>query len=129
LNKYLVQELKGLGLWTEEIRNKIKLSEGSIQDIEEFSPELKERYRTAWRSDALPHRHDGRPRRLHRPIGVAQTCSWKAPISWKLSSMYMYAWQKGLKTTYYHPLTPGDAHRAGDSGLSSGGHRFPKNLM
>src|SRR5205814_992028 len=48
VNRYLVQELKGSGLWTDEIRNKIKLAEGSIQDIEEFSPELKATYRTSW---------------------------------------------------------------------------------
>ena len=48
INKYLVQELKKQNLWTDEIRTKIKLSEGSIQNIEEFSDELKEIYRTAW---------------------------------------------------------------------------------
>ena len=48
INKYLVKELKAAGLWTEEIRNKIKLAEGSVQDIEEFSDELKAIYRTAW---------------------------------------------------------------------------------
>ncbi|MGH9818575.1 MAG: ribonucleoside-diphosphate reductase subunit alpha, partial [Pyrinomonadaceae bacterium] len=32
INKYLVQELKSIGLWTDEIRNKIKLAEGSVQE-------------------------------------------------------------------------------------------------
>ena len=48
INKYLVRELKEIGLWTDEMRNKIKLSEGSVQDIEEFPPELRAIYRTAW---------------------------------------------------------------------------------
>ncbi len=101
VNKYLVQELKGLGLWTEEIRNKIKLSEGSIQDIAEFSDELKERYRTAWE---IPMR-SLIDMMADRGAFIDQSASlnlfMESPNIGKLSSMYMYAWQKGLKTTYY----------------------------
>ncbi|HBR58373.1 MAG TPA: ribonucleoside-diphosphate reductase subunit alpha, partial [Blastocatellia bacterium] len=48
VNKYLVRELKSANQWNDEIKSKIKLSEGSIQQIEEISPELREIYRTAW---------------------------------------------------------------------------------
>src|SRR5688572_15516858 len=48
INKYLVTELKAAGLWTDEIRTKIKLSEGSVQEIAEFNDDLKAIYRTAW---------------------------------------------------------------------------------
>ncbi|MEO7660002.1 MAG: ribonucleoside-diphosphate reductase subunit alpha, partial [Pyrinomonadaceae bacterium] len=48
INKYLVRELKEICLWTDAIRNKIKLSEGSVQEIAEFSDELKAIYRTSW---------------------------------------------------------------------------------
>ena len=51
--------------------------------------------------DAFPDRHGSRPRCIHRPVGSRSTCLWRARIIGKLSSMYMYAWQKGLKTTYY----------------------------
>ncbi|MGD9564001.1 MAG: ribonucleoside-diphosphate reductase subunit alpha [Pyrinomonadaceae bacterium] len=101
VNKYLVAELKQAGLWTEEIRNKIKLSEGSIQDIEDFSPELKERYRTAWE---IPMR-SLIDMMADRGAFIDQSASlnlfMESPNIGKLSSMYMYAWQKGLKTTYY----------------------------
>lgn len=101
VNKYLVQELKALGLWTEEIRNKIKLSEGSIQDIEEFPAELKEIYRTAWE---IPMR-SLIDMMADRGAFIDQSASlnlfMESPNIGKLSSMYMYAWQKGLKTTYY----------------------------
>jgi len=101
VNKYLVAELKGLGLWTDEIRNKIKLSEGSIQDIEEFSPELRTRYRTAWE---IPMR-SLIDMQADRGAFIDQSASlnlfMESPNIGKLSSMYMYAWQKGLKTTYY----------------------------
>ena len=101
VNKYLVQELKEAGLWTEEIRTKIKLSEGSIQDIAEFSPELKEIYRTAWE---IPMR-SLIDMMADRGAFIDQSASlnlfMESPNIGKLSSMYMYAWQKGLKTTYY----------------------------
>ncbi len=101
VNKYLVAELKAMGLWTDEIRNKIKLSEGSIQDIAEFSPELRERYRTAWE---IPMR-SLIDMMADRGAFIDQSASlnlfMESPNIGKLSSMYMYAWQKGLKTTYY----------------------------
>ncbi len=101
VNKYLVAELKGLGLWTDEVRSKIKLSEGSVQDIPEFSDELKERYRTAWE---IPMR-SLIDMQADRGAFIDQSASlnlfMESPNIGKLSSMYMYAWQKGLKTTYY----------------------------
>ncbi len=101
VNKYLVQELQTAGLWNDEIRNKIKLSEGSVQNIEEFSPELKEIYRTAWE---IPMR-SLIDMMADRGAFIDQSASlnlfMESPNIGKLSSMYMYAWQKGLKTTYY----------------------------
>jgi ribonucleoside-diphosphate reductase alpha chain len=101
VNKYLVQELKALGLWTDEVRNKIKLSEGSVQDIEEFNDELKAIYRTAWE---IPMR-SLIDMMADRGAFIDQSASlnlfMESPNIGKLSSMYMYAWQKGLKTTYY----------------------------
>ncbi len=101
INKYLVEELKAAGLWTDEIRTKIKLSEGSVQDIEEFSPELKSIYRTAWE---IPMR-SLIDMMAARGAFIDQSASlnlfMESPSIGKLSSMYMYAWQSGLKTTYY----------------------------
>jgi ribonucleoside-diphosphate reductase alpha chain len=101
INKYLVKELKAAGLWNEEIRTKIKLSEGSVQDIPEFSDELKAIYRTAWE---IPMR-SLIDMQADRGAFIDQSASlnlfMESPNIGKLSSMYMYAWQKGLKTTYY----------------------------
>ncbi|CAN5365387.1 ribonucleoside-diphosphate reductase subunit alpha [soil metagenome] len=101
INKYLVEELKALGLWTDEIRNKIKLSEGSVQNIAEFTDDLKAIYRTAWE---VPMR-SLIDMQADRGAFIDQSASlnlfMESPNIGKLSSMYMYAWQKGLKTTYY----------------------------
>lgn len=101
INKYLVQELKAAGLWNDEIRTKIKLSEGSVQDIAEFTDDLKAIYRTAWE---IPMR-SLIDMQADRGAFIDQSASlnlfMESPNIGKLSSMYMYAWQKGLKTTYY----------------------------
>ena len=36
INRYLVAELKRLGLWSEQMRNRIKLAEGSVQSLIEL---------------------------------------------------------------------------------------------
>ena len=101
VNKYLVQELKAAGLWTEDVRMKIKLAEGSVQNISEFSEDLKAIYRTAWE---IPMR-SLIDMQADRGAFIDQSASlnlfMESPSIGKLSSMYMYAWEKGLKTTYY----------------------------
>jgi ribonucleoside-diphosphate reductase alpha chain len=101
VNRYLVNELKKAGLWTEEIRNKIKVAEGSVQGIEEFGPELKEIYRTAWELPMRSLIDMAADRGAFIDQSQSLNLFMESPNIGKLSSMYMYAWQKGLKTTYY----------------------------
>ena len=101
VNKYLVQELKSTGLWTDEIRQKIKLSEGSIQNIEEIPAGLREIYRTAWEIPMRSLIDMGAERGAFIDQSQSLNLFIESPNIGKLSSMYMYAWQKGLKTTYY----------------------------
>jgi ribonucleoside-diphosphate reductase alpha chain len=101
VNRYLVRELKALGLWTDEIRNRIKLAEGSIQGIAEIPRELKSVFRTVWE---IPMRSLIDMAAERAPfIDQSQSLNLfiESPTIGKLSSMYMYAWKKGLKTTYY----------------------------
>ncbi len=101
INKYLVNELKAIGLWTDEIRNKIKLSEGSVQEIAEFTDELKAIYRTAWEVPMRSLIDMAADRGAFIDQSQSLNLFMESPNIGKLSSMYMYAWQKGLKTTYY----------------------------
>ena len=101
INNYLVNDLKERGLWTEEVRTKIKVSEGSIADIEEVSQDLRDLYRTAWE---LPQKALIDMAAARGPyIDQSQSLNlfMASPTIGKLSSMYLYAWKSGLKTTYY----------------------------
>ena len=48
VNRYLVEDLKARGLWTPEMRTRLKLAEGSIQGFSEIPEELSVLYRTVW---------------------------------------------------------------------------------
>ena len=101
INKYLVLELKKIGLWTDEIRQKIKLSEGSIQNIAEIPSDLREIYRTAWEIPMRSLIDMAADRGAFIDQSQSLNLFMESPNIGKMSSMYMYAWQKGLKTTYY----------------------------
>jgi ribonucleoside-diphosphate reductase alpha chain len=48
VNKYLVEDLTKLGLWTSEIRTQIISNNGSIQGIDEIPQKLRDVYKTVW---------------------------------------------------------------------------------
>ncbi|GIF49393.1 ribonucleoside-diphosphate reductase alpha chain [Asanoa ferruginea] len=101
INTYLVRELKALGLWTAPIRERIKRAEGSVQDIAELPADVRDLFRTAWE---LPQRALIDLAAARAPfIDQSQSLNLflSAPTIGKLSSMYLYAWKAGLKTTYY----------------------------
>lgn len=101
INKYLVEELKDLDLWTDEVRTKIKLAEGSIQDIAEIPMDLKAIYRTAWEVPMRSLIDMSAERSAFIDQSASLNLFMESPSIGKLSSMYMYVWKKGIKTTYY----------------------------
>lgn len=101
VNRYLVGELKTLGLWNESIKNEIKLSDGSIQGVHAIPPNLKEIFRTVWEVPMKSLIEMGADRGAYIDQSQSLNLFMEAPTIGKLSSMYMYAWKKGLKTTYY----------------------------
>src|SRR5262245_49917084 len=101
INRYLVNDLERRGLWTERIRDLLKRAEGSIQDIDVIPEDLRLLYRTVWE---LPMRALIDMAASRGPwLDQSQSLNLfiETPTIGKLSSMYLYAWEKGLKTTYY----------------------------
>jgi ribonucleoside-diphosphate reductase alpha chain len=101
VNDYLVEDLKKLGLWNADMLEKIKFHDGSVQDIQEIPPLLREKYKEAfeiepqWLIKAAAYRG--------RWIDQSQSLNiFYGGTSGKvLSEIYQYAWSLGLKTTYY----------------------------
>jgi len=101
VNKYLVNELKSLGLWNDQLKNEIKISEGSIQHLPQIPQSLKDIFRTVWEVPMKSLIEMGADRGAFIDQSQSLNLFMEAPTIGKLSSMYMYAWKKGLKTTYY----------------------------
>ncbi|MCS6874851.1 MAG: ribonucleoside-diphosphate reductase subunit alpha [Pyrinomonadaceae bacterium] len=101
VNKYLVEDLKKLGLWNDSIRQKIKQMDGSIQEIDEIPDDIKSLYKTAWELKMKVLIDMAAERAPFIDQSQSLNLFQKTPDIGKLSSMYMYAWQRGLKTTYY----------------------------
>lgn len=101
INAYLVEELKQLGLWTAEMRDAIKLADGSIQEIESIPVELRQIYRTAWEIPMKSLIEMAAARGAFIDQSQSLNLFIANPNIGQLSSMYMYAWKQGLKTTYY----------------------------
>ena len=118
VNKYLVKELKEIGLWTDAVRQKIKLAEGSVQEIEDIPADLRAVYRTAWEVPMRSLIDMAADRGAFIDQSGSLNLFMESPSIGKLSSMYMYCWQKGLKTTYYlrsRPATKIAQVAAGDA--------------
>ncbi len=101
VNKYMVAELKQLGLWTPELRDAIKLAEGSIQGIAQIPESLRLVYRTAWELPMRALIDMAAERGAFIDQSQSLNLFIESPNIGQLSSMYMYAWKQGLKTTYY----------------------------
>jgi ribonucleoside-diphosphate reductase alpha chain len=105
INKYLVDDLMKIGLWTTEIRTDIIANNGSIQGIPEIPLELKDIYKTVWE---IPQKVLIDMAASRAPF-ICQSQSLNLflsePTYAKISSMHMYAWKKGLKTGCYYLRT------------------------
>jgi ribonucleoside-diphosphate reductase alpha chain len=101
INRYLVNELKALGMWSEDLRTEIKLAEGSIQDIVAIPPEVKNIYRTVWELPMKALIDMAAARSAYIDQSQSLNLFIESPTIGKLSSMYMYTWKQGIKTTYY----------------------------
>jgi ribonucleoside-diphosphate reductase alpha chain len=105
INKYLISELVDLGIWTPELRTAIIANNGSVQNVVGIPISVQERYRTAWE---IPMKTIIDLSADRAPF-VCQSQSLNLfvadPSYARISSMHMYAWQKGLKTGCYYLRT------------------------
>jgi ribonucleoside-diphosphate reductase alpha chain len=103
VNRHLVAELKNLGIWNENTRAQLKLADGSVQGqgFEGLPANLRLVYRTAWEVPMRSLIDMAADRGAFIDQSQSLNLFIENPNIGALSSMYMYAWKKGLKTTYY----------------------------
>ena len=105
MNKHLLKDLIGLGLWDEEMKQKLMMANGSVQNISNIPDELKALYKTAYELSQkviIDMSAD-------RGAFICQSQSLNLFVEdanfGKLSSMHFYGWQAGLKTGMYYLRT------------------------
>ncbi len=101
INRYLVTELQKRGLWDAQMINDLKKAEGSVQYIDRIPADLKEIYRTAWEVPQRALIDMAADRGAYIDQSQSLNLFMETPTIGKLSSMYLHAWKRGLKTTYY----------------------------
>lgn len=105
VNKHLVKKLMSLNLWNEDIKKKLILENGSVQNIPEIPTDVKEVYKTVWEMSQ---------KRLlqmaaNRSIFIDQSQSLNLFIAdatkTKLLAAHLFGWKLGLKTGMYYLRT------------------------
>lgn len=105
MNKYLLKDLMEKGLWTKTIRDKIMLSDGSIQNIDEIPQSIKELYKTTWEIKQRVVIDQAADRGVYVCQSQSMNLYIEDPDFKKLTSMHFYAWNRGLKTGVYYLRT------------------------
>lgn len=100
-NTFLVAELKKLDMWDEDMIDDLKYFDGSIQEIDRIPEDLKGIYLTAFEIEPEWLIECGSRRQKWIDMGQSLNLYIAEPSGKKLHEMYMSAWKKGLKTTYY----------------------------
>lgn len=101
INEYLVEDLKKLNIWDQEMIDDLKYFDGSVQEIKRIPSALKSKYATAFEVEYEWIIEAGSRRQKWIDMGESLNVYQAKPSGKKISDMYMYAWEKGLKTTYY----------------------------
>ncbi len=101
VNKYLARALKKEGLWTANVKEQLKAHDGSAQNISEIPQKIKDLFKTAWEISQKSLIDMAVARGPYIDQSQSLNLFVENPTINKLSSMYMYAWKKGLKTSYY----------------------------
>jgi ribonucleoside-diphosphate reductase alpha chain len=101
INDYLVKDLKALGMWDTEMLAEIKMNEGSVQNITRIPSLIRAKYKETFEI----HHKDSINLAAYRGKWIDQSQSlnlyYRGTSGKDIADMYMYAFEMGLKTTYY----------------------------
>lgn len=100
-NTYLVEALKKLGLWDHEMVDDLKYFDGQLGEIERIPEDVKNVFLTAFEIEPAWIIECASRRQKWIDMGQSLNLYLAEPSGKKLHNMYMEAWKRGLKTTYY----------------------------
>lgn len=101
VNEYLVYDLKKLGMWNDDMLAEIKQNEGSVQDIAGIPDAIKAKYKETFEIDSKVFINLAAYRGKWIDQSQSLNLFYRGTSGREIGDMYMYAWEMGLKTTYY----------------------------
>ena len=105
INKHLVNDLLKLGMWNDEVKKKLIMENGSVQNIPEIPTQMKEVYKTVWEMSQKRILQMA----ANRSIFIDQSQSLNLFIAdatkAKLLAAHLFGWKLGLKTGMYYLRT------------------------
>lgn len=105
VNKHLLRDLVKLGIWNDELKNKLMATNGSVQHIDEIPDNIKALYKTAWELSQKTIIEMAADRGAYICQSQSLNVFMENANFAKLTSMHFYSWKQGLKTGMYYLRT------------------------
>lgn len=102
VNKHLMKDLIQLGLWNDNMRNRLISTNGSVQNVPGIPQNIKDIYKTVWEISQKVIIDMAAERGAYICQSQSMNIFMQDPNFGKLTSMHFYAWKKGLKTGMYY---------------------------
>jgi ribonucleotide reductase alpha subunit len=102
INKWLIRDLVYMGLWNDDMAEKLMYYRGSVQKIKQVPDLMKNIYKTAWE---LKQRHlidQAADRGIYIDQSQSLNIFIPKPTFKILTKCHFYGWEKGLKTGSYY---------------------------
>ncbi|RPA66745.1 ribonucleoside-diphosphate reductase subunit alpha [Cyclobacteriaceae bacterium YHN15] len=102
VNKHLMRDLINLGLWNDNMKNRLIAANGSVQNLPGVPQNIKDIYKTVWEISQRTIIDMAAERGAYICQSQSMNVFMQDPNFGKLTSMHFYAWKKGLKTGMYY---------------------------
>lgn len=101
VNRSLVNELKQRNLWSKEMLDLLKYHDGSLYNIAEVPQDLKDKYKETFEIDMRWLVKAAAARGKWIDQSQSLNIFYGGSSGKEISDLYLYAWEAGVKTTYY----------------------------
>lgn len=105
VNPWLLKDLVDMGLWSDNMKNRIIADGGSIQNIPNIPADIKALYKTVWEISQKTIVQMAADRGAFIDQSQSLNIHLKDPTMGKITSMHFAGWKLGLKTGMYYLRT------------------------
>lgn len=105
VNTNLVADLKRLGIW-EEVKDELLINQGDIQTIEAIPQDIKDVYKTSFQLSPYAFIEVAARAQKWVDQAISRNMYLETRDIDEYEKIYLEAWKRGLKTTYYLHVKP-----------------------